>query len=85
VGACWTRTNDLEIDLVIADRQPVAKRILCVGSTKWPEEAPFGRRDLARLLVHRSQLPGASADTPLMVVARSEAGRCQRRLIDSIM
>ena len=71
VGAYWTRTNDPEIDIVIADRQPVAKRILGVGSIKWLEEAPFGRRDLARLLVHRSQLPGAGAETPLIVVARS--------------
>jgi uncharacterized protein len=71
VGAYWTRTNDPEIDIVIADRQPVAKRILGVGSIKWLEEAPFGRRDLARLLVHRSQLPGASAETPLIVVTRS--------------
>lgn len=71
VGGYWTRTNDPEIDLVVADRQPGATRIHGVGSIKWLERAPFGRRDLARLLVHRSQLPGASDDTPLIVITRS--------------
>lgn len=71
VGGYWTRTNDPEIDLVIADRQPVAKRILGVGSIKWLERAPFDRRDLAKLVVHRSLLPGATDGTPLVVVARS--------------
>ena len=71
VGGYWTRTNDPEIDIVVADRQPVAKRILGVGSIKWLERSPFGRRDLAQLIVHRSQLPGATDKTPLIVVARS--------------
>lgn len=60
VSAYWTRTNDPEIDIVIADRQPVAERILGVGSITWLKRAPFGRRDLARLVVHRTQLPGAT-------------------------
>ena len=71
VGGYWTRTNDPEIDIVIADRQPVAKAILGVGSIKWLERTPFDRHDLAQLIVHRSQLPGATDDTPLIVVARS--------------
>ena len=71
VGGYWTRTNDPEIDIVIADRQPVAKAILAVGSIKWLERTPLGRRDLAELIVHRAQLPGATDDTPLIVVARS--------------
>jgi hypothetical protein len=76
VGGYWTGTNDPEIDIVIADRQPVAKRILGVGSIKWLEQAHFGRRDLAAAAtLHRSsctsQLPGATRDTPLLVMARS--------------
>jgi hypothetical protein len=31
VGGYWTRTNDPEIDLVGADREPVAHRITFVG------------------------------------------------------
>lgn len=71
VGGYWTRTNDPEIDIVIADRQPVATAILGVGSIKWGDRTPFGRRDLAQLVAHRSQLPGATDSTPLFVIARS--------------
>ena len=71
VGGYWTRTNDPEIDIVAADRAPIAQRITAVGSVKWLENRPFDARDLARLLVHRSQLPGADEDTPLYAVARA--------------
>lgn len=71
VGGYWTRTNDPEIDIVGADRGPVAKRITAVGSVKWLESRPFDSHDLTRLIVHRSQLPGADESTPLVAVARS--------------
>ena len=71
VGGYWTRTNDPEIDLVGADRTPVAKRITFVGSVKWLENRPFDTHDLGRLAVHRAQLPGADERTPLIAVARS--------------
>ncbi|KGH45396.1 ATPase [Modestobacter caceresii] len=71
VGGFWTRTNNPEIDLVIADREPVAQRIQAVGSIKWLENQPFDDRDFAALVTHRGQLPGASASTPLLVVSRS--------------
>jgi AAA+ ATPase superfamily predicted ATPase len=71
VGAYWTRTNDPEIDIVGADRAPIAKRLTAVGSIKWLENKPFDARDLARLITHRSQLPGADDATPLLAVARS--------------
>lgn len=71
VAGYWTRTNDPEIDIVLADRSPLARQIRGVGSIKWLEDRPFDSRDLARLVVHRSQLPGADADTPLLAVSRS--------------
>ncbi|MFI2649733.1 ATP-binding protein [Micromonospora fulviviridis] len=71
VGGYWTRTNDPEIDLVGADRTPVAKRITFVGSIKWLENGPFDAHDLGRLVLHRAQLPGADERTPLIAVARS--------------
>ncbi|HEY9438721.1 MAG TPA: DUF234 domain-containing protein [Streptomyces sp.] len=71
VGGYWTRSNDPEIDIIGADRSPVAKKITLAGSIKWLENKPFDHRDLARLLVHRSQLPGADDDTPLLAVTRS--------------
>lgn len=71
VGGYWTRTNDPEIDIVAADREPVAKEITAVGSIKWLENKPFDERDLARLRTHRAQLPGAEENTPLIVVSRN--------------
>lgn len=71
IGGYWTRTNDPEIDLVGADRSPIAKKITFVGSIKWLENKPFDNRDLARLVTHRSQLPGTDDSTPLLAVTRS--------------
>ncbi|MFT4216325.1 MAG: DUF234 domain-containing protein [Micropruina sp.] len=71
VGGYWTRTNNPEIDIVVADRAPVAKRILAAGSIKWLENSPFDGHDLGRLQAHRFRLPGAAADTPLIAVSRS--------------
>ncbi|MFC0098489.1 DUF234 domain-containing protein [Micromonospora marina] len=71
VGGYWTRTNDPEIDLVGGDRSPVAKRITFVGSVKWLENGAFDGHDLARLLHHRAQLPGADDHTPVVAVVRS--------------
>jgi uncharacterized protein len=70
VGGYWTRTNDPEIDLVGADRSPIAKEVTFVGSVKWLENKPFDDRDLARLIAHRGQLPGAHEGTPLLAVSR---------------
>lgn len=70
VGGYWTRTNNPEIDLVIADRGPVAKRIYAAGSIKWLDSA-FDSSDLGALLAHHEQLPGADRSTSLVVVSRS--------------
>lgn len=71
IGGYWTRTNDPEIDVVGADRAPVANKVTCVGSIKWLENRPFDGKDLARLIVHRSKLPGADDSTPLLAISRS--------------
>ncbi|MFT4165175.1 MAG: ATP-binding protein [Microlunatus sp.] len=71
VGGYWTRSNNPEIDVVVADRSPIAKQILAVGSIKWREDAAFTSQDLARLQLHRHQLPGTQADTPLLAVSRA--------------
>jgi uncharacterized protein len=71
VGGYWTRTGDPEIDLVGADREPVAKKITFVGSIKWQESRPFDVRDLGRLAHHRDRMPGADAETPLLAVSRT--------------
>lgn len=71
IGSYWTRTNDPEVDLIGADREPVAQRIAFVGSIKWRDNRQFDERDIAALVAHRSQVPGANEDTPLLAVARS--------------
>ncbi|MEO3793932.1 ATP-binding protein [Nonomuraea sp. B10E15] len=71
IGGFWTRTNDPEIDIVGADREPVAKQITMVGSVKWLENRPFDHHDLSELIVHRSKMPGADSSTPLYTVSRS--------------
>ncbi|WP_231618635.1 ATP-binding protein [Nonomuraea sp. SBT364] len=71
VGGYWTRSNDPEIDLVGADREPIAKTITLLGSIKWLENRPFDHHDLSELIVHRSKMPGADTSTPLFAVARS--------------
>jgi uncharacterized protein len=49
------------------------KAVTMVGSVKWQERRPFDDHDLARLVLHRSQVPGADATTPLVAVSRSGA------------
>ena len=71
VGGYWTRTNNPEIDLVIADQAPIAQHIQAVGSIKWLAQQPFDDRDFATLVTHRAQLPGATTATPLLAVSRS--------------
>jgi AAA+ ATPase superfamily predicted ATPase len=70
VGGYWTRTNDVEIDIIGADRGPVARELLFVGSIKWLDGATFDVRDLSSLQRERALL-GADA---LPVVAVSRAG-----------
>ncbi|MDF1488242.1 ATP-binding protein [Tessaracoccus caeni] len=71
VGSYWTRSNNPEIDIVVADKAPIAKRILGVGSIKWRDDAPFDAHDRGTLYSHRLQLPGADDDTELLVVSRA--------------
>jgi hypothetical protein len=76
VGGYWTRAIDVEIDLVGADRAPIAKHIGYLGSVKWHETVPLARKDFAALTAVAGRVPGASNATPLIGVsrARSELG-----------
>lgn len=57
VGGWWNRRFDPEIDLVGADRAPVAARIHFTGSIKWLG-TPFDRHDLAAHRAAAAQVPG---------------------------
>ena len=43
----------------------------CCRVDQWLESAPFDSHHLGRLIVHRTQLPGATFNTPLVAVARN--------------
>jgi hypothetical protein len=70
VGGWWNRQNNPEIDLVGADRDGAARRILFVGSVKWYERAPFDRHDYAALARDAAAVPGFTDDTTLLAVSR---------------
>lgn len=70
VGAYWNRSSTIEIDIVGADREPIAKDVHFLGSIKWLERSPFNSHDLAVLQKHRAAL----TDDPLALVAVSRSG-----------
>lgn len=39
IGGWWNRQNNPEIDLIGADREPVARQVSFVGSVKWLDPA----------------------------------------------
>ena len=70
IGGWWNRQNNPEIDLVGADREPVARTVHFVGSIKWLENEPFGRRDYDCLVRDLLAIPGTEPATPLVAVSR---------------
>jgi AAA+ ATPase superfamily predicted ATPase len=70
IGSYWTRSNSIEIDVIGADREPVAKQLLFVGSIKWLERSAFDNHDLLALQRHRA----AITDDPLPLLAISRSG-----------
>lgn len=57
VGGWWNRRFDPEIDLVGADRAPVARQVHFAGSVKWLG-TPFDGHDLAALRRGAADVPG---------------------------
>ncbi len=70
IGSYWTRKNDVEIDIIGADREPIARELHFVGSIKWLENAAFDAHDLAALQRHRV----AVSDEPLPLLAITRSG-----------
>ena len=71
VGGYWTRTNVPEIDLIGADREPIARSITFAGSIKWLDTAPLTQADLIELVTNAQLVPGIDATTPLIAVSRT--------------
>ncbi|GHH82331.1 ATP-binding protein [Streptomyces capitiformicae] len=61
VGGWWNRQFSPEIDLIGADRAPVASRLFFAGSVKWLA-SPFDQHDLAALRRGAAQVPGFASD-----------------------
>lgn len=73
VGGWWNRRFDPEVDLVGADRAPVAGAVHFAGSVKWLA-SPFDIHDLTALTRAAPQIPGFTPGaTGLVVVSRSGA------------
>ncbi|MGH3680921.1 MAG: ATP-binding protein [Natronosporangium sp.] len=70
VGGWWNRQNNPEIDLVGADRSPVARTVHFVGTVKWLDRQ-FDQRDLDQLVRSRPAVPGTDEATPLVAVSRA--------------
>jgi len=73
VGGWWNRQFNPEIDLVGADRAPVAAQVHFCGSVKWLG-TPFDSHDLYQLQDAARHVPGFEAGrTGLLAVSRSGA------------
>ncbi|MEU6584675.1 DUF234 domain-containing protein [Nocardia sp. NPDC046763] len=71
VGGWWNRQNNPELDLIGADREPIAGAVHFIGSIKWLEDRPFDSHDYDALARGVLAVPGARFDTPLVAVSRS--------------
>ncbi|TNC18414.1 ATP-binding protein [Amycolatopsis alkalitolerans] len=69
IGGYWTRSNDVEIDIVGADHEPIARELAFLGSIKWLENSSFDNHDLAELQRHRHRV--TDKPVPLIAVTRS--------------
>jgi hypothetical protein len=75
VGGWWNRAFQPEVDLVGADRIPVAGEIYYVGSVKWLDR-PFDDHDFAALQRDAIAVPGFDPGrTRLTAVSRAGAAR----------
>ncbi|MEV5711862.1 ATP-binding protein [Actinoallomurus sp. NPDC052274] len=68
VGGWWNRRFDPEVDLVGADRAPVAGTVFFAGSVKWLT-SPFDGHDLAAVRRAVVQIPGYEPALTGLVVA----------------
>lgn len=72
VGGWWNRAFNPEVDLIGADRAPVARTLFYVGSVKWLNRG-FDDHDLAELRRGAAQVPGFDPGSTALIAA-SAAG-----------
>ncbi|WP_431941186.1 DUF234 domain-containing protein [Nocardia grenadensis] len=80
VGGWWNRRFDPEIDLVGADRGPIARNVYFAGSVEWLD-TPFDDHDMSALHKSISQMPDYEpGKTGLVIATRSGTARCNADL-----
>lgn len=71
VGAYWTRNNQVQVDLVGAEREtPPVERVRFVGSIKWRDMARFNGKDASSLEAAAALVPGVNEATRWLAVSR---------------
>ena len=83
VGGYWTKDNQVEIDLVGADRdEPGDKlRLAFIGTIKWRSRKPLDGSDIADLEKATSRMTGAGLATPVVAVSRCGFERIARPFV----
>jgi hypothetical protein len=83
VGGYWTKDNQVEIDLVGADRdEPGDKvRLAFIGTIKWRSRKPLDGSDIAELEKAAVRMRGADLATPVVAVSRRGFGRIARPFV----
>lgn len=69
VGSFWTRSHEVEVDLVGGDA-PSPGSVAFIGSIKWHESDRFTTDEARALVEHRGDVPGA-AGAALLVASRT--------------
>lgn len=70
VGAWWTRTHDVEVDVVGVDDADRPARVAAVGTIRWRDHRPLGRDDLVELQRLAPKVPGTDTSTRSIGVGR---------------
>ncbi|WP_234542350.1 AAA family ATPase [Streptomyces shenzhenensis] len=83
VGGWWNRRFAPEIDLVGADRAPVAGTVFFAGSVKWLT-TPFGRQDLNALAHGAREIPGFGTKTAADLAVVSLSGTTPAVTADAV-
>jgi len=83
VGGYWTKDNQVEIDLVGADRdEPGDKlRLAFIGTIKWRSKKPLDGSDIAELEKATLRMTGADLATPVVAVSRRGFERIARPFV----
>jgi uncharacterized protein len=71
VGGYWTRSHTPEVDVVGADRGPIAKKLAYVGSIKWRDRSPLDRSEADKLRQDAALIPGVDSNITTLAVSLS--------------